>query len=91
MKLFWTEAAQHDLVRLHHFLESKDSLAAQTMIRLIVARATKIPLTPRLGAVLLRYQPRDVRRILIDEYEIRYEIAAQDLYILRVFHSKEDR
>jgi hypothetical protein len=34
---------------------------------------------------------REVRRVLVQKYEVRYEIAGSDLYVLRVFHTREDR
>jgi hypothetical protein len=32
-----------------------------------------------------------VRRILVGDYEIRYEVADVDIFILRIFHVREDR
>jgi hypothetical protein len=32
-----------------------------------------------------------VRRILVGDYEIRYEVADTDIIILRIFHVREDR
>ncbi|HEX9570679.1 MAG TPA: type II toxin-antitoxin system RelE/ParE family toxin [Burkholderiales bacterium] len=34
---------------------------------------------------------REVRRILIGDYEIRYELAGRDVFVLRIFHTREDR
>jgi plasmid stabilization system protein ParE len=40
---------------------------------------------------LPEFAPREVRRILIGDYEIRYELAERDLIVLRIFHTREDR
>jgi len=56
-----------------------------------VARARRIPAQPRLGEALPEFGDRDVRRVLVRRYEIRYEVSGSDIYILRVFHTREDR
>ena len=42
-----------------------------------------------IGEQLFRFYPREVRRLLVDAYEIRYEIQNDDIYILRIWHSRE--
>lgn len=37
------------------------------------------------------FQPREVRRILIGRYEMRYEIQNVTIYVLRIWHTREDR
>jgi len=32
-----------------------------------------------------------VRRLVIGNYEIRYELAGRDVFLLRIFHAREDR
>jgi plasmid stabilization system protein ParE len=51
----------------------------------------RIPTHPRLGSLLREFEPREVRRVVIGDYEIRYEIADTDIFILRIFHVREDR
>ncbi len=34
---------------------------------------------------------REVRRVQVRKYEIRYEIAGGDLYVQRMLHRREDR
>jgi plasmid stabilization system protein ParE len=46
---------------------------------------------PRLGEKLEEFAPREVRRILVGRYEIRYEIAVDTVYVLRLWHTREDR
>lgn len=43
---------------------------------------------PRIGEQLFRFYPREVRSLLVDAYEIRYEIQNDDIYILRIWHSR---
>ena len=46
---------------------------------------------PRLGERLERYNPREVRRILVGHYEMRYEIQGSTIYVTRLWHTREDR
>jgi plasmid stabilization system protein ParE len=51
----------------------------------------RIPAHPRLGVRLPEFAPREVRRVLVGDYEIRYELTEADVYVLRIFHAREDR
>lgn len=46
---------------------------------------------PRIGERVEEFEPRDVRRLLVGHYEMRYEIQESTLYILRLWHVREDR
>jgi plasmid stabilization system protein ParE len=89
--LRWTTSARTDLVRLHEFLATANPRAAALAVRHIVAGARRIPAHPRLGLRLREFTGREVRRLLIGDYEIRYEIARKELFVLRIFHTREDR
>jgi plasmid stabilization system protein ParE len=89
--LRWTTKAHSDLVRLHEFLQPVNPAAAERAVRHLVAGAKRIPAHPRLGMRLPEFAPREVRRILIGDYEIRYEIAERDVIVVRIFHTREDR
>jgi hypothetical protein len=39
---------------------------------------------PRIGEKLDEFDPREVRRILVSKYEIRYEIQESTIYVLRL-------
>lgn len=91
MALRWTRAAYADLRRIHAFLGPIDPAAAARSVRAIVGRARRIPAQPRLGEKLAAFGRREVRRVLVLKYELRYEISGSDIYVLRVFHTREDR
>jgi plasmid stabilization system protein ParE len=46
---------------------------------------------PRIGEKLEAYEPREVRRIIVGNYELRYEIANATIFILRLWHCRENR
>lgn len=91
MALRWTSKAHSDLVRLYEFLLPVNPQAAGRAVRQLVAGAKRIPAHPRLGIRLREFEPREVRRVLVGDYEIRYELTDRDVVVLRLFHTREDR
>ena len=91
MALRWTSKAHSDLVRLYEFLRPVDPTAATRVARQPVAGAKRIPTHPRLGVRLPEFAPREIRRVLVGDYEIRYELTEADVFTLRIFHAREDR
>jgi len=88
MELKWTSKALADLVRLYEFLASVNEPAAARAL----TKAPDILLTNlRIGEQLFQFEPREVRRILVGEYEIRYEIQNSTIYVLRLWHTRENR
>lgn len=87
----WTSRANADLVRLHDFLQPVNPDAAARVVRQLVAGAKRVPRQPRLGARLHEFAPREVRRVMVGDYEIRYELSGTDVFVLRIFHVREDR
>jgi plasmid stabilization system protein ParE len=73
MQLKWTGKGLSDLARLHAFLAlANKSAAARTMQSLIAAPARLLD-QPRIGEKLEEFVPREIRRILVGHYEMRYE------------------
>ena len=46
---------------------------------------------PRIGEQLDEFEGREVRRLLIEHYEMRYELTHDSVYILRIWHTRESR
>ena len=91
MKLVWTSKALSDLVRLHEFLSTVNSQAAARTVQSLAAAPTRLLENPHIGEKLDEFAPREVRRILVGRYEMRYEIQASTTYVLRLWHTREDR
>ena len=91
MALRWARAAFADLQRIHEFLEPVHAVAAARVVRAVVSRVRRVPAQPRLGEKLTGFGDREVRRVVVQGYEVRYEIVGSDIYVLRVFHTREDR
>lgn len=91
MELKWTSKALSDLARLHDFLVTVNKPVAARMVQALVAAPASLLLNPRIGEKLDEFDPREVRRILINRYEIRYEIHESTIYVLRLWHTREER
>ena len=91
MELKWTSKAMSDLARLHEFLAPVNPAAAARTVQSLVAAPSSLLKNPRIGERLDEFEPREVRRILVGQYEMRYEIQASTIYMLRLWHTREDR
>ncbi|MCL4472928.1 MAG: type II toxin-antitoxin system RelE/ParE family toxin [Actinobacteria bacterium] len=91
MELKWTSKALSDLVRLNEFLTPVDIQAAAQTVQALSAASRGLLTHPRIGEKLEEFEPREVRRILVGRYEMRYEIQASIIYVLRLWHPREER
>lgn len=91
MRIVWTDKASGDLARLHDFLASVAPDAAVRTTQRLRAAPRRLVEFPRLGERIDAYDPREVRRILVGNYEIRYEIADPTIIVLRLWHMREYR
>ena len=91
MPLVWTSKAHDDLARLYAFLAKKNAEAAARAVRRLAAAPARLLSQPRIGERLDEFGPREVRRVLVGRYELRYEIQQKTIYVLRIWHTREDR
>jgi len=91
MRIRWTSKASSDLVRLHAFLAPAAPDAAARVVQRLARAPQRLLDFPRIGEKLDAYGPREVRRINVGGYELRYEIVDGDILVLRLWHSCEDR
>lgn len=90
MQLKWTSKSLADLVHLYGFLASANQSAARFVQSLTVA-PTHLLTNPRIGEKLEEFDPREIRRMFVGHYEMRYEVQESDIYILRIWYTREDR
>ncbi|MBX4892265.1 MULTISPECIES: type II toxin-antitoxin system RelE/ParE family toxin [Rhizobium] len=91
MEVNWTRKAVSDIARLYDFLSPVDRRAAARTVQALTAAPARLMEQPRLGERLEEFDPREVRRILVGRYELRYEIQQSTIYVLRLWHTREDR
>ena len=61
-------------------------VAART-VQALTAAPPGLPVNPRIGEWLEEFDPREVRWILAGRYEIQDSV----IYVLRLWHTREDR
>ena len=91
MDLKWTSQGLSDLARLYNFLASVNRSAAVRTIQALIAAPASLIEHPRIGEQLDEFEPREIRRILVGQYEMRYEIQGSTIYVLRLWHTREHR
>jgi len=91
MELQWTSKALSDLARLYEFLAPVNKPVAARIVQSLAAAPMTLLQNPRMGEKLDEFAPREVRRILVGQYELRYEIQASTIYLLRLWHTREER
>lgn len=91
MELKWTSKALSDLARLYEFLAPVNKPAALRAVRALTTVPSSLLDNPRIGERLEEFEPREVRRILVGHYEMRYEIQESIIYMLRLWHTRADR
>ncbi|MGZ5055558.1 MAG: type II toxin-antitoxin system RelE/ParE family toxin, partial [Methylobacter sp.] len=65
--------------------------AAARVVQSLTDAPSRLLEQPFIGEKLEEFEPREVRRILVGHYEMRYEIQESTIYILRLWHVREDR
>jgi plasmid stabilization system protein ParE len=78
-------------VRLHEHLSPVAPDAAARVVQQLAHTPNRLLDYPRIGEKLEAYEPREVRRIVVGNCEMRYEIASGTIFILRLWHSRENR
>ena len=91
MEIHWTGRAYSDLKRLYDFLAPINPGAAAKVVQLLPKAPDKLVEFPRMGERVEEFLPREVRRLILSQYEMRYELTSQALYILRIWHTRERR
>lgn len=89
MKVRLTGKASSDLARLYEHLRPVAPDAAARMVRQLARTPDRLVDYPRIGERLDAYAPREVRRIIVGDHELRYEISAASILILRLWRCRE--
>lgn len=92
MKISYSPESVGDLVRLREFIENKNPRAAQKTALSLHKAISQLKTFPYLGVeVELAPDPEVIRDLIIGNYIARYLIHSEQIYILRVWHHKEER
>lgn len=89
--MIWSRPALGDLVRLHAFLAESHPQVAAKVVEAITVTVGRLAQQPRLGVRLEGFEPHEVRRIIVKRYELRYALVDEQLQVLRLWHTREER
>ncbi len=91
MKVRYSPESIDDLQRVLEFVELKNSFAARRIAVNLQEGVDKLKLFPKIGLpVLTASDPEQIRDIYIGKYTVRYLIVDEIIYVLRIWHNKEN-
>jgi toxin ParE1/3/4 len=97
MKLEFSEAAVEDLIRLRKFIAEHNPEAARRVSRRLISAIQKLAKTPQIGWVVPEL-PGEIRDFVFGHHVVRYAVVSlseqseeSTLYILKIWHGKENR
>jgi plasmid stabilization system protein ParE len=90
MTIHYTHESISDLARLREFIAENNPSAASRIATELKQGIKRLAKFPNIGiAVINAPNPQAIRDLYIGNYIIRYLIANNDIYILRLWHDKE--
>ena len=93
MRILWLPEALTDLERLYDFLVEKDPAAAERAIRTIEGGADSLSEFPERGRPM--GDETDHRELFVpfgaSAYVLRYRLHHNTVFLIRVWHSREER
>lgn len=87
----WSAESDADMQRIVHFLEVKSKIVAKKTVLSLIASTERLQQHPRLGEQLFEFNQTEIRRFIAGQYEIRYQVDRDELLILRIWHTREQR
>ena len=92
MKLYYTHKAISDLRRLHEFIAHENIKAAVEVSERLRQAIERLVDFPQLGKQVEGHQKlTSLRELITKKYVIRYAVLKNEVHILSVWHSREDR
>ncbi|HAT1630221.1 TPA: type II toxin-antitoxin system RelE/ParE family toxin [Raoultella planticola] len=91
MEVYWTLKAQDDLERIYRFTLQYSRQHADDVLDRLITGCAGLTAHPAIGVQQTRYEPREVRKVLFDDYEVHYELRDNGIYIVDLWHTKEER
>jgi len=90
MKLSFSRSAVQDLVRLRDFIARHSPNAAQRVSGRLRGAIGELVNHPQIGRPVPDL-PGEIRELIFGKYVVRYEVRTNQLFVLRIWHAKEDR
>ena len=92
MNLKYSKDAINDLSRLRAFIGEKNHQAARRIASELIKGINNLALFPQMGTRTEKApDPEIMRDIFILDYHVRYVVLEKTIFILRIWHQKENR
>lgn len=89
--IYYTDQSLSDLVRLREFIADKNPIAANRIATELKQGISKLEVLPYCGIeVVSTPEPQAIRDLFIANYTVRYLVMNDDIFILRLWHDKEN-
>lgn len=88
MKLRFTHSAQRDLIRLREFIAEKNPFAARHISQRLRESIQRLTDMPGIGVDVPELP--GVQDLISGDYIVRYIVLEAEIFILRIWHGKED-
>lgn len=90
--IIWDEYAKLCLKRIQQHLKENevDRETVEEIINKIINAPNRLFQFPKIGRLIKTSSKKEMRRILVKEYKIFYELKNNNIFILKVLHAKED-
>lgn len=91
MKIRYSPESIDDLQRVMEFVEVKNPFAARRIAIDLQEGVDKLKLFSKIGLPVLKApDPEQIRDLYLGNYTVRYLITDETIYILRIWHNKEN-
>lgn len=90
MKIKYTPESVSDLQRLREFNAEENPNAAARIAKSLQIGVQKLKTFPLLGIEVKEAESEKIRDLVLGDYIVRYFLLKELIYILRVWHQKED-
>lgn len=92
MKIRYSQESIGDLHRVVEFVEAKNPFAARRIAIDLQEGVEKLKQFPKIGLPVLKAtDPEQIRDLYVGNYTVRYLIAGDMIYVLRIWHNKDDK
>ena len=91
MKVKYSPESIEDLQRVVEFIENKNPFAARRVAIDLQEGVQKLKQFSQIGLPVLKASdPERIRDLYVGQYTVRYLITDEVIYILRIWHGKEN-
>lgn len=91
MKVKYSPESIGDLQRVVEFVENKNKYAARRIAIDLQEGVERLKQFPQIGLPVLKASdPEQLRDLYVGDYTVRYLITEEVIYILRIWHGKEN-